>query len=54
MVDGHLGDLIEKQRPAMGLLEDADSVTCGACERSLHVAKQFALYQLGTYRAAID
>ena len=50
----HLGDLVEQQRAAVGLLELADAARDGAGEGALLVAEQLALEQLLGDRGAVD
>ena len=45
-LDRHLADLVEEQRAAVGLLEQALPALLGVGERALGVAEQLALEQL--------
>ena len=51
---GHVADLVEEERAAVGLLELADALPVGAGERALLVAEQFALEQRLGDRGAVD
>ncbi len=50
----HVADLVEEQRPAVALLEDADPLAIGAGERPLLMAEQLALEQGLGDRGAVD
>ena len=50
----HLGDLVEQQRAAVGLLELADAARDGAGEGALLVAEELALQQVFGDRGAVD
>ena len=53
-VQGHLGDLVQKDRAALRLLEEAAVLAVGAGEAALLVTEQLALDQVGRDRAAVD
>ena len=50
----HLGDLVQEQRAAVGLLEQAELADGGAGERAPHVAEELRLEQRLGHRAAVD
>ena len=50
---GHVADLVQEQRAAVGLLEAAAPLRDGARERALLVAEQLALHELGGDRRAV-
>ena len=50
----HLADLVEKQRAALGLLEQAALARFGAGECAALVAEQLAFQQIVRQRAAVD
>ena len=50
----HLADLVEKQRPALGLLDDAGLRHRRLRVRAARVAEQLALHQLARQRRAVD
>ena len=50
----HVADLVEKQRPAIGLLEAPDAAPGGAGERTLLVAEQFRFYEFSGNRGDIQ
>ena len=50
----HVADLVEEERPAVGLLPLALAVLEGARERPLHVAEELALDELLGDRGAVD
>ncbi len=50
----HLGDFVEQQRAAIGLLELADAARERAGEGALLVAEQFGFQQVLRDRRAID
>src|SRR5437667_376891 len=50
---GHLGDLVQEQRAAVGLFEEAELVDGGAGERTPHVAEELGLEQRLGHRAAV-
>ena len=54
MRGGHVADLVEEERPAVGLLPLALAVLEGAGERALHVAEELALDELLGDRGAVD
>jgi hypothetical protein len=53
-VDRHLGDLVQKQRSALGPLEIAQMLAHGAGERSPLVAEKLGLDEIRRNRTAID
>src|SRR5439155_22884613 len=50
----HLGDLVEENRPRVGLLELADARRRGAGEGALFVTEQLALQEFRRQRRAVD
>ena len=50
----HLGDLIEKQRSALGTLETSAMRLCGSGERAFFVAEELGLDEIGGNGAAVD
>ena len=50
----HFGDLVEEDRPGVGLLELPDARRGGAGEGAFLVPEQLALEELGGQRRAID
>ena len=50
----HFANFVQKQRAAVGLLEEADVIAVGAGERARFVAEQLAFHQLGGNRRAVD
>src|SRR5213594_1671934 len=50
---GHLGDLVQEQRAAVGLFEEAELVDGGAGEGAPHVAEELGLEQRLGHRAAV-
>src|SRR5262249_38063526 len=52
-VDIQIADLVEKQRPFMGLLESADTLRDSAGECPALVAKEFAFQQRGAKSRAV-
>ena len=50
----HLADLVEEERAAVGLLEEARRALLGVGERAAHVAEQLALEQRLGHRRAVD
>ena len=53
-LEGHLADLVEEERAAVGQLEAADASVDGAGERALLVAEQLALDESGGQGGAVD
>ena len=54
MVSGHVADLVEEDRAAVGQLEAAAALADGAGERALLVAEQLALQQRLRQGGAVD
>src|SRR5262249_8653039 len=50
----HVADLVEEDRPPIGLLEQPDLVGDRAGERAPLVAEQFRLHEGGSERGAVD
>src|SRR5262249_22497260 len=53
-VEPELPDLVQEQRPLLGLLEDAVHVVARAGERALAVAEEIRLRDLGRYRSTVE
>jgi hypothetical protein len=53
-VEAHLADLVEKDRPAVGLLELADALLLGVGKGALFVPEEGAFHQLRRHGRAVD